>query len=582
MGKILVYSEKYSNDFSDFDFLTKSKEISCEFGNVIAYKKIRIDTKNFASFDDNWIIGTGTYIYDGKKDSDALLSILYFICKNKEEKIFSTITELRNLIYGSYCLFVKFNGKYYCFVDNMGSYKVYYHLSDNDKNIMLTNTWYHVAKYANLSEVNDEKFVEYLCKVDIVSQKTPVNGIQRLLSNETLIYSGVDWNIKTLEVETSPIKNDFWNKMKNAYIEIGKAFSKQGIFYTGGQDSRMNLALFMGSGIKPKLFYGIGNTRETNTKSIDKDIFYETAEKLSLDTQIMNWNDTNLENLDDFIIKLGEYATIYVANKNIFNEFNSKIDVDCLSLGYFGEYLRNNEFEIPSEVTLSEYIKLFYETNIMKDSCKNLQLYIRDFESEISKILNFYHLDVNNIKQNDLTILNYVMKKNIDTRMCNYVNMFMYSYMLVPNFELYRMAFSVQYNTKLNSAFILRGINDLYPAALEIPLYSHHTLRKINKDNLSLEYKSSKIENLRKVLITSRIYTILKHSFVRSLYFILKGDKKGLSEYKAEKELMHTYWNKIDCDLVRKNFNMRKLKLAADGTFITQLYIILKLLKCSD
>ena len=56
------------------------------------------------------------------------------------------------------------------------------------------------------------------------------------------------------------------------FMKGGGYFDKTGIFMTGGQDSRLNLAILLGIGVKPKLYYGVGNSANTFTKKEDEKI----------------------------------------------------------------------------------------------------------------------------------------------------------------------------------------------------------------------------------------------------------------------------------------------------------------------
>lgn len=60
---------------------------------------------------------------------------------------------------------------------------------------------------------------------------------------------------------------------------------------------------------------------------------------------------------------------------------------------------------------------------------------------------------------------------------------------------------------------------------------------------------------------------------------MLKGDQKGLAEFKAEKRAFKELYGKISIiPLVNRNFYMDKLRRYSNGSFLQRLYILLLLL----
>lgn len=253
-----------------------SKTISVGNVDIIAYKKLRIDTENFAQREDNWIIGVGIFIYKAKIDSDALLCILEDI-ESMDRSVDEAIEQIRKLTYGNYCFALFFRERLYVFVDLWGGYKVYYHMGQDG--FVLTNTWYHINQCLK-NPVIDHRFVEYFCNIGAMDHSAPCENIFRLFENEILEFH-TRWEIHNVALPKGDEEGDFWQSMEKAYREIASAIKEQGILFTGGQDSRLNLAMLLGVGLKPKLYYGIGNSRDTNTKKEDWECFVKRHKGLN-------------------------------------------------------------------------------------------------------------------------------------------------------------------------------------------------------------------------------------------------------------------------------------------------------------
>ena len=104
MGKIVICSNKRDSEyliknFEAFGF-RKACSINEDYGVVCAFKKQRVETNNYASIGDDYAIGVGTFIYDRKTDSEALLNIL-------QDLKYMHIQEIRERILGSFAIFIK-------------------------------------------------------------------------------------------------------------------------------------------------------------------------------------------------------------------------------------------------------------------------------------------------------------------------------------------------------------------------------------------------------------------------------------------------------------------------------------------
>ena len=106
MGKLLFCSE--GSDFEKINSLVTGFSVSSsgkgEFGQYSTYQKLRLPTKNRYQSGNDFAIGVGTFIYNGKKDADALKDIL----QNWNDDI-----GIRRSIIGSYCIGIYKSGVFF-------------------------------------------------------------------------------------------------------------------------------------------------------------------------------------------------------------------------------------------------------------------------------------------------------------------------------------------------------------------------------------------------------------------------------------------------------------------------------------
>ena len=160
MGKLLFCSE--GSDFEKINSLVTGFSVSSsgkgEFGQYSTYQKLRLPTKNRYQSGNDFAIGVGTFIYNGKKDADALKDIL----QNWNDDI-----GIRRSIIGSYCIGIYKSGVFSLFVDESATYKLYFYLDPDTHRFAATTTLYHLAKGMHCA-VDDIAFLAdiFLCYID--------------------------------------------------------------------------------------------------------------------------------------------------------------------------------------------------------------------------------------------------------------------------------------------------------------------------------------------------------------------------------------------------------------------------------
>lgn len=532
MGKIVICSNKRDSEyliknFEAFGF-RKACSINEDYGVVCAFKKQRVETNNYASIGDDYAIGVGTFIYDRKTDSEALLNIL-------QDLKYMHIQEIRERILGSFAIFIKNKNGTIVFVDKNNTYNLYYSLNNGE--LVLTNTYYHVARVIG-AEVDKPKMIERIFKFSNLGNETPFVGVKKLMGNQCLSFDTA-WRIKQMPGEKITEPENIWPKVSADFSGIDEMFRKPASFMTGGQDSRLCLAIMMNQHMKPKLCYGIGDSIDTWTKPDDENIVKEIAKEFELDFVEMNWKQASLsyEEIIDYTKKYGEQVLLYGGNKNIFEYFETVEEIDFIGFGYFGEIYRNVE-SIENynkrEFTLAEYIEDVYLDNKLKKSYSNYKDLFRSILERMISICEEKSIDYEHMTKCDHQKIDTEYRKSADTVMNNFANMFVYSAPFLAEKVYTDSSELMEYSKKNNSKYILEGIKYLQPRLMDISFFSHSKKKKYDEKTGELEDQQKNIE-----LLNVKIKQLVKNkkllSLMRSIYKKLSNDQKGSIELRHEK-----------------------------------------------
>jgi len=543
MGKLVLCSNslcanKVKSNIAGFK---ENGVISGSFGQLTTFSKIRVQTKNLVTDDKGFIAGTGTFLFNGKAGEEALRELY---------EDFTGDTAIRARIVGSYCIVLSYAGKVYVFVDEGATYNIYYNLSDENKKIILTNTYYHVSKGMDAVEVSEENLIGVWFR-KLIDCETPIKNVYKLMGHECLIFDGDVWILQEAPEVLDDDGLDVPQKAKLLYQNLDKVFASSGVFMTGGQDSRISLALMLAMGMKPTLYYGIGNSSNTSTKTEDFNIVKSFSERFDLPIQIMNWNDSAGKEYEKHISRYGELFALYCMNENIFEEFEKKLGVEFVALGYFGEVYRTIE---PIETykkdvfTLDDFLDDIYLHDCMPVFTEGEYIKFKGIiKNQFRKVCCARNIDENHITKDQFQILNTVYRQRWDTQMNNFANQFMYSFPLFGNIQLIRKTESVPYNNRLNSKHLMECIYALKPELLEVPFFSHIKVKKYNP--VTHELTNKEYVSVIKDVVRGMIRSERMMKFARNIYYTLRGDKKGRQEieqqYADKQNLIDTFEDTI-------------------------------------
>jgi len=327
----------------------------------------------------DFVACVGTLIYKNYFAEEALQAIY--------DDFSGDIEALRKGTLGNYLVALKRNSKIYIFVDKYEVLYTYYFIGGNKW--VISNSLRAVASaVARIQKlkVNELALIENVFTSAVIGRDTIFKDVQKLLGSEYMLIDGkemsikkrnifyknlIEWDNKDCSVDS--MAQEFKNMLEKRINTVIKIFGDDiGLLSTGGLDNRAILAAFLGLDRRIKIFYGIGNSCLTNTKTQDLKINEIYAKRFKLELNLMNWsndNDNYDSHFDEAFQKYGFHALVYGASKGFFDEFNTGL-LGSLSFiipgGYFGETYRNRswveEYD-QGDFSVDEFLEDFYLGN---------------------------------------------------------------------------------------------------------------------------------------------------------------------------------------------------------------------------
>jgi hypothetical protein len=290
-------------------------------------------------------------------------------------------------------------------------------------------------------------------------------------------------------------------------------------------DSILSLAGDLASQYKPILANWQGSPVMMNTKIEDKYV----AEMIS-NIEGLNYNDIDVSECDQGIIdinqfeKYGEYARIYGNNRKWF-EFFEEDGIGFYDFGYFGETLKGWEqldicFKNP--MTIEDFVELYINRQVHNyfnmPINKKLE-YKKYILYKLYNICTSYNLNDKDLSKEDCMILYYIYRTHADTKCCNFVNVFGYSFNLFAQKDLIDYINQTPYEYKRNGRLNLAITKYLYPNLLNVPYFSHCHYMKYDEKTMTIyEDKSISLKHMFKEKIKKLIPHNIKRSLKRTIY----------------------------------------------------------------
>lgn len=528
MGKLIISTDAdlfktmqdHIIDFKGHDV------INGDFGFLQTFQKLRQKTCNVYSYGDDFAAGVGTFLYHGKKDREALELIL----QDADE-----CGTVQKEILGSYCVVIHKNRITTLFVDSAGTYNLYYFFDALQNKLIATTTYYHVAKCLKAPIIKQNDLLAEWNGNNILD-KTAFQDIRKMTGLEMLVHDSTGWRKESL-VRKEPLPQDgFWERVTQMYDGISRLFPKSCVFMTGGQDSRLTLALMLKLGFQPVLCYGTGNSSTTFTKVEDRQTVMKIAERFNMEVHDMDWSDSDHEEMDRYLQKYGEGICLYGFNKHVMREFEERLDVDFVGLGYFGEVFRSIE-------SISAFQKDVFSLEECVDSLfirSKARAIVPEFGAYREYVLREYEdvckikgIDPQKLCKQEFQKLDTPRRQRVDVTINNFANQFFYTFPLLGDVSITDSVESVDYETRCNSKYLMHSIGELCPPLLEIPFFSHIKMQVLNPKTYELQ--ATGVFRI-KDQIRAHIHNPALMQLARKAFYALKRDKKGLQEISASFE----------------------------------------------
>ena len=460
--------------------------------SLATYKKLKINNENYFEANNCFIGIAGTLIYKGKLGLSALTLIL-----NDFKQYNFDIDILRQNCIGNYICAIKIENNIYIFCDPNNIFYAYYFY--DGQNWAISNCLYELEK--SLDECNPKinwyVLFEEMYSRCIWGDETVFNNIFRLagdcylnidLLNHSLVKTKLRKHIQIKYCSFDNIANDFIKSYTLINNTIKNVFNnKISLAVTGGLDSRFLLSGLLHVGCKPKLLYGISNSRLIPTKAEDKQIVQTMSNRLGLPLQYLNWNvkepiDSNWEDLID---KYGFLARVYSGIKP-FHDSIEQDDSDLICWGYFGEaYTYDNNLK--SNFDIDHYCDSYIGKRAKTLLNSNFDVYSSGIKAKIMSSAEELGLNPTNNTVDFWIKLELLKRCKSDSALINLCNQHRYSIALLGEPKLMDFAY-IPATYKKNRRFLLHIMNIIFPSLLNIPIFSHEEIRKIDPSKLELSY----------------------------------------------------------------------------------------------
>ena len=472
---------------------------------ALATHKLAFENNNSAQLDSDFCIVTGTCIYKESLNYEMLL-----------EDFCGDLSLIRENSIGQYAVAIRKDNNLTVFGDACGCYNIYYWHGD-DGSWIISSSLFHMAEVLkdNITLDNFAIAERSFYKV-LLNGRTFFKEIHRLRGTEFLnvkldspIFkkknTKVDFPVGSFEEMVDRAADSYRN---NARI-VAKVLGTPKICATGGLDSRIILAAFLSVGIKPVLFYGVGNNIITAPKNEDIIILKKMNKTLDLKLETGDFSVSDPLDKDwNYYIQTHGFRTAYMwgAQQNVINSLAH--GQHLLMFGWGGEYLRRSWYHLYDSPTPSvdELLRKWHQMpkfEGLKKDIPNHEALVKEHFIEECKYLG---IDPNNTSEDDLYLLEIAWGAQADTQIPSFMQHYNYCYLMSFEYNLQR--YRVTTTEKENAKFMLAILYKLYPDLLKEPIFTHEQWMKLDIKHMKLIpylsffdklYKTKSVQIARKI-----------------------------------------------------------------------------------
>ena len=493
-----------------------------------------VNNQNGVVCDNGFAMVTGTMAWKkGEPIKEETLTDIY-------TSFTKDVNQIRRSAIGNYAASIYKGGELYIFGEIIGFYNIYYYNVNGEW--LISNSLYDMAEALDGKlSLNKLAIVESTVQDGILLDETYFNEIHRLGGYNYLKVTTN--NLQVIEerhlfpLVSGTIKekaNTYAKQSKEYGHKISAAYGAPCISMTGGLDARMVLSTYLSAGVQPSLYYGTGNSFITNTFYEDKEIDKTFSQKFNLVFYDESWATPNP--LDKFWNKYlglyGFYFDTYGGSDAVLESLKNN-PCKLFTFGYCGELLRNLpwiEERKKDFFTLDEYINEFYITPSVIKEVKEPEVYISYIREKQLRICQLYNLDPSHIANEDIFYLSLERRKSADSTMLNIMNFMKHCCYSLGEYN-HLLAGRVSVEEAFNSSFMLYCLDALKPEVLDVPVFSHCTIRDFYRETMSLspqvkpKTKLQKIKNIIKMYFPF-IFLLLKKTIRKEKTWRFSGDEQ--------------------------------------------------------
>ena len=504
--------------------------------DIYALTTHKLKIKNTNAYQDasgDFVIATGTAIYKESLDYTNVLADL-----SREDTLRGGALSIRQNTIGQYAYVIKQDAMVVVFGDAVGTYNIYYFY--NDGYYFISNFLYDMAYVLKEQiSVNKMNVIENAIRRGILRNETFYNEIKRLGGDEYIQIQDNSLSISEMPQEwpidaTTTIKEraqQMASVMQSKARIVSKVLGTPNVCMTGGLDSRMSVAAYLSAGVKPKLSFGISNTHIAFPEAKDAEIVQQLGEYLSLDVNLMQW-DTRYPDVswDKYLQRYGFMYYLWGGVDCVVDFFETQQEQICTQ-GYFGEMYRNLPLVEEGEkiITIEDFLKYYFAQEGYKGV--DQELINEHVMNKLKWVAEKYNLDIANIRPEDVFYFYLEYRKVADSVTMNYVNLVRYSELLLMERDILTLT-RIPLAKKDGAKLMLAVMCELYPAILDVPIFTHHQLTRFNRSDMKL-YVGKDMQRSSLVLLIKKMYH--KMQFLKPIRdLFVKVEKGSLKNYEIK------------------------------------------------
>lgn len=467
--------------------------------NYVSFHKLAFNNENYLSVGDDFIGVLGTLIY--KELTENMLNALY-------NDWADDINGIRQNCIGSYCVIIKKGDHISVFGEENYMYNIYYYIANSS--YILSNSFFDIQSiYGSGLEIDRFNFLEMVFNTYVLGNETIFKNVKRLCGDEYIYIDlekniaevkriNVDWKLDGKLNYSERVKKLSDNLVKKAKV-ISDVYGTPALCMTGGLDSRLCIAPVLANGVKPDLFYGVGNSILTDTKDMDLKINQMYAEKFGLTLEVMDWS-TSLpidKDWQKYFDRYSESFVQYNASSCVYDSLE-KVPNHYMVFGYFGELYRNLpwiENLQKDTFTINEYVDDYFMKQVSFErlirSANISYIEFRDhIKQKMIKLCNRYEINPERIHVDEYRYLYLEYLRVGCSIMLNLVNKMRYCSYPIAEDDVYKYC-SLSRNEHVGAKFMLDMYAQIYKPVLEIPFFTHCEIRKYNTEKGILDPPAS-------------------------------------------------------------------------------------------